>query len=197
MIGPGDEKLKASALAAWQGVWGFGFRKAGGGAEAPECALWISDAGPRTVQHDHKLFLQKDDAMFIALASPKVVYDLVERIEAANRIADLRLKMLHEIAGAFTTDAELDPYNYLASKVAEFRRREAQLTLEVKEARAQVGRELLELAQGLHEADPTGRLGGILVGMALSDVASRLEAGVPIEDSRPATIDIVEDGSPK
>lgn len=51
-----------------------------------------------------------------------------------------------------------------------------------QEERRAVGRELAALAIGLRAADPDGRLSGSLLAAALSDIASRLEAGMAIEE---------------
>lgn len=64
------------------------------------------------------------------------------------------------------------------------------LTGEAAAERRKVGRELDTLARGLADADPTGRLGGALVASALSDIGSRLMAGMPVEDATVITVEV-------
>ncbi len=140
--------------------WGLAICEGGAATSLPPCGIWLAHHGPRTITHDRMTLLDYADARYIAAVSPDVVLALLDQIDAASNRA----------------------YCVWCG--------EERLTEGAAAERRKVGRELDTLARGLADADPTGRLGGALVASALSDIGSRLMAGMPVEDATVITVEV-------
>lgn len=128
-----------------------------------------------------------DDADGDAYSTP-TIYTTAEGVPEDDRGVVCCMYYDGDLVGATEPNAALiaSAPDDLAFLLAEVER----LTGEAAAERRKVGRELDTLARGLADADPTGRLGGALVASALSDIGSRLMAGMPVEDATVITVEV-------